>query len=118
MSGSYFTEDQKIMQPTVRTPNFWDMDAVADIEDTFYQKGYRFVHCRLRADSNGVLHNTWCVPRDQLFIFVEACFQKRVMVQVEAVGKYEANIIFVCDNSYSQIKEVIRRVPKCVGDDL
>ena len=112
MSRAYFNEYQKTIRPTVRNPNFWDMDAVADFELFFYTKGYRYVRCNLRRDHNGVLHNTWIVPREHVGVLVEFLFKQRIMVEVEATGKDKSNIIFVCDESSTRIREFIDRIPK------
>ena len=112
MSRAYFNEYQKTVQPVKRNPKFWDMDQIADMESKFYSKGYRFVTCNLRADHNGALHNAWTVPREHTGLLIEFLFCQRVMVEVEAVGGDKANIIFVCDDSYTLIKGFMNRIPK------
>ena len=112
MSRSYFNEYQKTIQPTRPRSNFWNMDQVADLEEIFYNKGYRYVTCDLRADHNGVLHNTWTVPREHVGVLIEFLFKQRIMVEVEAIRGYKAHIIFVCDDSYTLIKGFMHRIPK------
>lgn len=112
MSSSYFNEYQKTVQPTVRKPNFWDMDAVCDMENLFYTKGYRYITCNIRRDHNGINHNTWIVPREHIGLLVEFLFRQRIIVEVEAIGKGKANIIFVCDESYGQLKRFLKGIPK------
>lgn len=112
MSRAYFNEYQKTVQPVKNDPKFWNMSNIADMEKIFYKKGYRFVTCHSRADHNGVMHNAWVVPREHTGLLIEFLFRQRIMVEVEAVKGHNANIIFVCDDSYTLIKGFINRIPK------
>lgn len=113
MTKAYFTEDQKLMQP-IREPNYWNLNTMYALEQAFNEKGYE-VKANLRHDNNGKLHNAFIVDRDLIGIFIEALFQCRIIIEVEAVGKGKANIIFVCDNPLFEIKNVIRKIPKLEG---
>ena len=117
MSKAYFTEDQKLVQPVTHESSYWNINTMYAIENAFSEKGYD-VKANLRHDNNGKLHNAFIVERDLISFFIEALFQCRIIVEVEAVGGGKANIIFVCDNSLFEIKQVIRRIPKLDGGIL
>lgn len=117
MTKAYFTEDQKLVQPVGREPYYWNLNTMYSLEHAFNEKGYE-VKANLRHDNNGKLHNAFIVERELISFFIEALFQCRIIVEVEAVGKGKANIIFVCDNPLTEIKQVIRRIPKLEGGIL
>lgn len=116
MSKAYFTENQKLLQP-VHEPEYWNINTMYSLEETLNKRGYE-VKANLRHDNNGKLHNAFIVDRDLIGIFIEALFQCRIIVEVEAVGRGKANIIFVCDNPLFEIKNAIRRIPKLDGGIL
>ena len=116
MSKAYFTEDQKLMQVD-QEPSYWNLNTMYSLEERLDEKGYN-VRANLRRDHNGKLHNAFIIDRDFVGIFIEALFQCRIIVEVEAVGRGEANIIFVCDNPLFEIKNVIKRIPKLNGGIL
>ena len=113
MSESYFNEYQKCTQSKDIPSMFWDMELSYIMEETFYQKGYRYVRTSLIHDHKGELHNAWVVPREHIGVFVESLFQKRIMVEVEACGHGNAHIIFVNNDSIDRIESVIKSIPKC-----
>lgn len=117
MSKAYFTENQKLVQPVVREPDYWNIKTMYELENAFNEKGYE-VQANLRHDNNGKLHNALIVERDLISIFIEALFQCRIIVEVEAIGGGKANIILVCDNPLFEIKNAIRRIPKLDGGIL
>ena len=116
MSRSYFTDDMKLVKPSKPLP-LWTPQECMEVEQTLHSKGYDSVSVSVRYDHNGVLCNCWSVERDMVGFFVEELMKRRVIIEIEAKRHFRVDLLFVCRNNILDVKNWIKNIPKCKGDD-
>ena len=105
MSKSYFTEDAKMFKAPVKR---WSLEECSQIHETLYSKGYR-VNCVSRVGCDRRYHDALQVEREDVPMLIEQLFRQRLVVEVQAEGKYKASINFVYDYPAETIIDACRR---------
>lgn len=103
MSRAYFTEDQKL----VRFQRVaWTFDECILMSELMETKGYQ-ISAASRFGCDRQPHDAWQVERKDIPQLIEQLFRQRIPVEVQAEGKGKAGIIFVYDNTASQVINAI-----------
>lgn len=108
MSRPYLTEDAKMFQAPREA---WTLEECCMIQEILYSKGY-LVNCVSRVGCDRRYHDAWQVEREDIPQLIEQLFRQRLVVEVQAEGKYKASINFVYDYYAETILDAVRRFQK------
>ena len=108
MTQAYFNEEAKLcISPWPR----WSHQECKDMQVILAEKGFEIIIVsRLGCDRE--YHDAWRVYREDIPQLIEELFRQRIVVEVQAEGKYHASIIFVYDYKASQIMRAARKFRK------
>lgn len=110
-SRPYFTEEKKLAYSPFPK---WTWKESNTIRRILHNKGY-FINIVSRIGCDRKSHDAWQVQRKDIPRLVEQLFRQRIVVEVQAEGRYDASINFVYDYSASQIIEAVTRFQKNKG---
>lgn len=108
MSRPYLTEDAKMFKAPVTR---WSFEECGMIHEILMDKGY-LVNCVSRIGCDRKYHDAWQVEREDIPQLIEQLFRQRLVVEVQAEGKYKASINFVYDYYAETILDAVRRFQK------
>ena len=90
---------------------YWNHDDQTYIQEKLFDKRYTATALQT-LDHNAVSRNCLIVQREQIPVYIEALFQRRVTVEVEAAGSGRAHIIFVNPTPMRDVLMFINRMPR------
>ena len=109
MSKPYLSEEEKLCQPHYP---LWSHESTETMRTILHKKNYHVIVPTTRKGYDGREHNSWVIYRKDIPKFIEQCFRQRLNIEVEAIGQFEADIIFVSDPSEEQMLKLVRRFQK------
>lgn len=95
----------------------WTREEQTEMTNKFYKKN-RQCNCTTLIGHDGLIHNTWAVPRSEIHDFLEILFFERITVQVYPLKHNEAGIIFINDESARRLLRIIPKIPKAKYGDF
>ena len=101
----------------VRSTTGWTREECTLMTNKFYKKN-RQCNCTSLIGHDGLIHDTWAVPRSEIHDFLEILFFERITVQVYPLKHTEAGIIFINDEPAELLLKIIPNIPKAKYGDF
>ena len=109
MSKPYLSQEEKLSQPHFP---LWSHQGSEEMRSILHRKDYHIIVPTTRKGYDGKEHNSWVVYRKDIPKFIEQLFRQRINVEVEAIGQFEADIIFVSDPKESEMIRIVKKFRK------